>query len=599
MNRHLPSVASFLIVSTLLVAHPEGTKQINPDVNHQYYIHIRNSSSLRGCFGTKACSDLNTRILFDIKEPGERVFFGAKLLNTYPSTYGYEIKKTDGTLVASGNLPKTAGNPGFIATFAQAVAGPVNIDPAGYEPLSISAPDSGTYIFDFNIGTSTSEFPVEFFDLTITNAASELQEGRLYSYAWNFTTHHDSVKFKGKMYPYTADSVVTEIDFNGMQPYAFSVSCNLTGCFNTNNFILDRRSVAGNHTYPQYRVFLNEPDEAIFPSGTMGQIDSIAVENDCSGLANIFIYANKPGLADVQLDIDPTPGFQITDRLLTGNIDAGVANLFVWDGLDGAGNPVPSSTPVTITVTFVNGRTNLPLFDVEYSQQASVPQSEWWQGFIVDMVRPAGPRPEVFWCDTLVYNYTPAGNFPPESLELTGCLEPQGCHDWGFDVGNERTINTWWYSLTSSQAPVTITYRRNDFVVNPVHLCDGDSALVMGNWVSSAGTWGDTTINSMNCDSITHFVVSIHPNPVVDLGADQQLCQGESTTLGGTIAGVINYLWNTIPPQAVPVATTPQFTTNQSNTLRIEVSTPFGCTDADTIQVMAAPVIPSNAIRHF
>lgn len=58
----------------------EGTKEISPDQSNQYFIQIRNGGE-RGCFGTVVCNDIYSRILFEIKQPGERVYFGAKMYN--------------------------------------------------------------------------------------------------------------------------------------------------------------------------------------------------------------------------------------------------------------------------------------------------------------------------------------------------------------------------------------------------------------------------------------------------------------------------------------------------------------------------------------
>ncbi|MDD3665420.1 MAG: hypothetical protein PHQ65_09175 [Bacteroidales bacterium] len=566
----------------------EGTKQISPDMGNQYFIHIRNSGS-RGCFGTKACNDIYTRILFEIKAPGERVYFGAKMRNWYPDTYNYEIKKLDGTLVQSGALPKTAGNPGYIPDYELATLGPSNVTPGGYTAISCSPPDSGTYIFDFDIGNTGSEYELEFFDLTVVNELGEEQLGRLYSYSWNFTTSAGSKKYKGKMYPITADSVVTEIDFNGMQPYAFSVSCNLTGCFNTNNFILDRRSVDGLNNYPQYRVFFNNPDPEIFPSGTLGQLTNIETVNECDGNLDIILWANKPGLCDIMLDIDPTPGFQNMDRYLDGNIEPGIPNVITWDGIDGMGNPVDNGTPITVIVTFVNGRTNLPLYDVEYG--------DTWQGFKVALVRPPGPAPKVFWCDTLIYSYSPPGNYPPQSLELDGCTNPNGCHAWG-GIGDSKTINTWWYSLTSSQFPVPLVYKRSNFIPIPYILCEGDSVNVFGNWVSQPGVFRDTLTNFMGCDSITEITVSVLPGPVIELGEDQVVCQGQSTTLGMVVPGVTAYEWNTIPPQATPLGTDPTLTVNTTATYQVQITAANGCIRTDQVHVTAAPYINTQPIKH-
>lgn len=592
-NRLIICILLPIVFATQTLA--EGTKEISPDQSHQYFVQIRNGGE-RGCFGTSFCNDIYSRILFEIKQPGERVYFGAKMYNSFPTIYNYQITKLDGTIVQSGALPKVSTSPGYIPDYEKACIGPTNVAPGGYTALSFLPADSGTYIFNFDVGTgATDEYTVEFFDLTVASSAGAVIRGRLYAYNWNFTTTSDTKKYKGKMYPITADSVVTEIDFNGMRPYSFSVSCNLTGCFNNNNFIEDRRSVNGRHSYPQYKVFFNNPDASIFPSGTLGQLQSIDVVNECDEDVHIVLWANKPGLCDIMLDIDPTPGYQPADIFLAATVEPGVPNTIDWNGLDGTGGLVPSGTQVGILVTFVNGRTNLPLYDVEYGQSSP---GDYWNGFMVNLVRPVGPKPKIFWCDTLVYNYAPPGNFPAQALELNGCDNSIGCHTWDYGVGDANTVNTWWYSLTSSQDSVELTYKRSDFVHTDIILCEGDSMQVFGNWVSEPGVFTQVGTNYMGCDSTSEVEVTVLPGPVLELGPDQLICYGESTTLGQIVPGVVSYEWNTVPAGPTPLSTTPTLQVNATNTYSVTITAANGCLRTDQTHVEITPQILPVPIKH-
>ncbi len=573
---HLAKFFFTTILSLLsLLIFAEGTKQFSPTAGHQYYLVVRNGGE-RGCFGTIACDEISKKICFEVKSTTEKVYFGTNP-NFSGGTYNYQIKKLDGTIVQQGALP-TSNAPGFIADYEVAVTGPSAVYTGGYSALTFNPPAAGTYIFDFDIGSgNNTEKEIKYFDITVANQANIEQKGRVWSMAWNFTTTSSTVSFTSKLYPYSADSVVTEISFNGMSPYAFSVSCNMNGCNNTGNFVLDRRSVPGNFTYPQYKVFLNNPDIDLFPSGTMGQIDSVTVNNPCDGQVTFNVYANKPGLVDFLIEVNGIPGYQIEDKFLTTTVEPNIANTILWNGVTDNGDTVPNGKYINIQGTFVNGRTNLPLYDVEYGDDVN------WKGFDVALIRPPGPRPKVFWVDTLIYNPP----YPASSIELNGCEGT--CHSWGY-VGDTKTINTWWYSLTASLIPVDLRYRRSNFTAINHIICQGDSVQVFGIWRKADGYFSQVHTNCMGCDSTTGVTVRVLPGPTLELGPDQVLCNGASTVLDATGPVGTTYLWST-------GETTPTITVNATNSYSVRMTAPNGCVRNDSVHITASSIAPIP-IRH-
>ncbi|MCE1167874.1 MAG: hypothetical protein LWX70_07245 [Sphingobacteriia bacterium] len=573
---HLAKFFFTIILSFLsLLIFAEGTKQFSPTAGHQYYLVVRNGGD-RGCFGTVACDEISKKICFEVKSTTEKVYFGTNP-NFSGGTYNYQIKKLDGTIVQQGALP-TSNAPGFIADYEVAVTGPSAVYTGGYSALTFNPPAAGTHIFDFDIGSgNNTEKEIKYFDITVANQANIEQKGRVWSMAWNFTTTSSTVSFTSKLYPYSADSVVTEISFNGMSPYAFSVSCNMNGCNNTGNFVLDRRSVPGNFTYPQYKVFLNNPDIDLFPSGTMGQIDSVTVNNPCDGQVTFNVYANKPGLVDFLIEVNGIPGYQIEDKFLTTTVEPNIANTILWNGVTDNGDTVPNGKYINIQGTFVNGRTNLPLYDVEYGDDVN------WKGFDVALIRPPGPRPKVFWVDTLLYNPP----YPANSIELNGC--EGSCHSWGY-VGDVKTINTWWYSLTASLIPVDLRYRRSNYTAINHIICQGDSVQVFGIWRKADGYFSQVHTNCMGCDSTTGITVRVLPGPTLELGPDQVLCNGASTVLDATGPVGTTYLWST-------GETTPTITVNATNSYSVRMTAPNGCVRNDSVHITASSIAPIP-IRH-
>ncbi len=93
--------------------------------------------------------------------------------------------------------------------------------------------------------------------------------------------------------------------------------------------------------------------------------------------------------------------------------------------------------------------------------------------------------------------------------------------------------------------------------------------------VSAAGTYSVEVFQG-GCSITDAITIAVDPVPVFDLGPDQVLCQGESTTLDASVPGA-THLWNT-------GATTP--TISVGNTGLYSVTADLnGCTAMDQVQV--------------
>ena len=221
-----------------------------------------------------------TGCLSIFKTIGEKIYYGfGETLNNNDQLINdcqYRIKDPSGNIVV-GPLPVPSSGTGFITTFAQAVNGPSGIVGAtGYPSLSYTPLFTGDYFIEFNFSTGgfggNDRCKFKYFDITVASAANTAIDGRIWSKAWQFTADQNSLPFDGKFFVYTTDSIVTSVNSNGMAPYVFTIACNQFGCYNTGNFISDRQSVPGNHIIPQYKIFLNNPDTIVYPTGLLGSI---------------------------------------------------------------------------------------------------------------------------------------------------------------------------------------------------------------------------------------------------------------------------------------------------------------------------------------
>ena len=455
MNRVNTLVLIFIFsLFSINLALGKGTKQILlSDAGHGKLSVMPSFSNFAWYTTVGGSAPADFRLHIHVQNIGEKIYYGfgepQNNNGTQVTDVVYRIKDPLGNIVVGPVAVPLAGA-GCISTFNQAIAGPnAIVGAAGYPQLTYTPLLTGDYFIEFNFkttgGGSHDRTKFKYFDITVASAANQAIDGRVWSKAWQLTADANGLTyaFNGTLYVYSADSIITSVYGNGVAPYVFTIACNQYGVYNTGNFANDRRSVAGNIILPEFKIFLNNPDSLVYPTGSLGQIVlPINLFPNCDGTATLQIKVTKPGDVDIFLDINPLPGAQPEDRTLTAKVVAGINNI-IWDGLDGLGNPVVNGYVFNVIVTYINGLTNLPIYDID----------DHPNGYIINLHRPSGPVPQVFWDDILIGG----------TQNFTGCtysLPSTGCHVVPYAQGNNNTVNTWWYAATHTAAPVTfVEYR--------------------------------------------------------------------------------------------------------------------------------------------
>lgn len=99
--------------------------------------------------------------------------------------------------------------------------------------------------------------------------------------------------------------------------------------------------------------------------------------------------------------------------------------------------------------------------------------------------------------------------------------------------------------------------------------------------VNAPGNYAVTVTDSNGCSASDAIVITSLATPVIDLGADQNLCEGEALTLNSGFPGAAT-IWST-------GATSPSINVTATGTYTVQVTLITGCSDVDTVQVNVNP----------
>ncbi len=621
---------AFIINSMNLMA--EGTKEIQPTASSHGRLQIMPFVTDFAMFDAAP----EHRLHISICNPGELIYYGFGHIRDYfgavQTDVVYRIKDPNGnTVVGPSSVPSSGA--GFINNYTEAVNGPDVVNPAGYNALSYTPLTTGDYYIEFNFsqphGYDRKIF--DYIDITVVDPPNTVKTGRLWSKNWQLTTNPPptgvspyQAGYDGIMYIYADDGIVTSVDLNDMQPFVFNITANETGCFNTGNPLQDRKSTDGNHTYPQYRIFLNDPDSICFPTGYLGDFTAPTTITGCPGSFCVNVHVDKAGNVEILLDLNGIPGYQSNteDVILAAQVTVG-HNCIHWDGLDGLGNPVASGTQIPIEVNYFNGLTHLPIYDVEGNVN----------GFIVEIVRPQtpNPTPALFWDDT---------DIPGGTAELGGCTNPSGCHTWPIgnclnspvppycSLGDMRTINTWWYAhaiadmaTVNFELPLVNANANTPPGQNDTLICAENDSLQLngliqfapgGKWTGGGGSFhpSDSSLHAVyffsqaeidngyttlvltsvdaDCPDISDTIHVTIAQANLTLSPDATICQGESVTL--TASGGQTYFWSPASTLDDHLLASPLATPQNSTTYTVSITDDNGCTASGQIAVTVNPL---------
>jgi hypothetical protein len=253
------------------------------------------------------------------------------------------------------------------------------VNPTGYTPLILNPTIAGDYYLEFaqdaagNINNFNG-LEIEFFDASVY-AGNVVKNGRMWSKAWQFTNliignHAPQTDF----FVLSNDSIVTKLNINRWLGGHFIFYCNEWGSENTGDWYEDRTSLLTPNQaswpgdFPEYKIFLNDPDSIIYPTGSLGQICDIVTNSKCDGSVDILVKVTKAGKIDMTIDIAPVGTNSGEDvkinQNVTGSPGCTLWDTIFWNGLDGFGQLLVNGATVSVDLEYLNGLTHLPIYDI-------------------------------------------------------------------------------------------------------------------------------------------------------------------------------------------------------------------------------------------
>jgi gliding motility-associated-like protein len=511
--KNLVLLWAFLLIS--FCTFPEGTKELNPKKDFGSLLLAKAGYTLFGQYGATDGEKIKIRIA----SPNERIYLGMNnrigdQINDFIENVPFRIISPSGAIVLDSIMPNT-GEPGNIATWEQAVMGPQQLGPAyaaGYDALILDPTETGDYVIEFDMtNISRSAIPanlnerltIHLFDVTV--ADKTLQKpipGRLHCQGWQISTESYGSPFYGKVYPYDPQGkAVYEVNLDNIVPFIFVTNFNSKGTKpvgSTSNGLVDRMSmekdvskpVVDNVFFPEYEVFLNPPDPAIYLTEENSLTLDSKIESASCERTRFCFTSNAGGSFEAFMDFnnngkyDPADGEIYLDTVFT----KGEKICFDRPNVDGKGRSFRNSN-FKIISRLGDGLINLPLYDIEQNSR----------GYRVNRISPpsASSKPFwIFWDDSkLTQGNTENGE---KLLNLEGCdASVNGCHRWSergnpptSSAGIQEIINTWWYSALDwdtlqyvgpTDPQVQLSFEPNFLLRKDTTICKGGNIKIYVN----------------------------------------------------------------------------------------------------------------------
>ena len=181
----------------------------------------------------------------------------------------------------------------------------------------------------------------------------------------------------------------------------------------------------------------------------------------------------------------------------------------------------------------------------------------------------------------------------PQALDNPGIFNPTLTADGTFEFTVSATSNA---GCTSTDQ-VTVTLLVESFDLGPdIDICIGESTTLETGYgadfdhtwstteqtptieVNTTGTYSVTVVSPEGCEDTDNIDVTVHDLPVVDIGEDPDLCDGDTWTLDAGNPGM-DYEWSTDQ-------TSQTILVDETGTYSVDVTDQFGCVGTDNVELI-------------
>ena len=435
--------------------------------------------------------------------PGDTLFYGVRRRNTErdkPVFYHLRLRVMldenmpgQTTILAPTTIGRTENAPlaatnGVIASYAEAAAGPrykvaKNLPAAGYQPLYYVNPANGTerdvWVEFFEVNADGTNAPAQrksWYDLwDFTVRRNGEKPGRLFAKNWSFTGGDFTWQFSTSfaLYPlipnpnavggYAASEsfFVKQVSYARITPFGLLVVANSQGTTVTGSFRAKRKSQRTNLGYAEYKMFVNNPDPAVYPTTTPPEKPTVtATCNPVNKTTTFTLTVDQAGFGIVFIDGNHNDTYERANDRVLEKLTAVGANDFVWDGKTDAGTAMATGQ-INLTFSSGVGPVNFPMFDCEAAD---------FGGITVRQVRPGtlNAPDYVFYNDSLLTT-----GFSTPQINPIGNNAATGGHRWGTAgqtgtlSGDGILVNTYAVGLLARGQAINITYNTNDGCAAP------------------------------------------------------------------------------------------------------------------------------------
>jgi len=492
-----------LLCNSFLFA--DGSKDLYPNGKAGYRAYLRSSltpDTERWPFPTNG-----THYVY--AKAGERITLAssAQILGNTNATPKIMMYSPSGTLVVDNN---TAGQ---IASRDQEKNGPKLFGESSttkYTPVYYQVPAGGAGIYRVEFIARGTGIPsttvladaawiqesnagILAWDISVINTANTgFISGRVYANLLNMTNGTDNPNingFQGIVYGLTDDGFIYRINNNGNNGLYFSFFINNNGFTNANGISVYKSLNITNlsssdvhnptsadiststNQQTTHKIFYSLPNSDL-PETSVGAVpgnstwlrktpivpvvtslNTQGVEGTNGQVSSkggyIKFNSNRPAKYTIIIKSSATPA-TFAERVLIGFANAN-ANSILWDGKDGAGQPLPVGThQADVSVQLQGAEVHFPYIDMEYNRF----------GTIIELLNKDNlsqvASSTVYWDDTDIPNVTNGSNSSPKNnshlppTNSAGLNSNINGHIWGVNgtgtgnqFGDKKSMDTW------------------------------------------------------------------------------------------------------------------------------------------------------------